>query len=84
MPEKTRLERIQQQAEDSSKYLKGIKHGMRIKNALSCKQYIIFFYKYVLEYSNPTIADITGLTEATIRQHLFRAKEKIKEIEKNL
>ena len=74
----------QELAKYSKIYLDGVKQGLRLKNALSCHQYVIFFYKYVLEYSIPVIADITRLKESTVRTHHRRAIEKIRKLSKNL
>ena len=47
--------------------------------SLSPRQRSIFVMKHFEEMSIPDIADLTGLDSGTIKSHLFRAAQKIRE-----
>jgi RNA polymerase sigma-70 factor (ECF subfamily) len=47
--------------------------------ALSPRQKTVFELKHFEELSIPEIAEITGLDSGTIKSHLFRASQKIRE-----
>ncbi len=47
--------------------------------ALSGRQRTIFVLKHFEELSIPEIAELTGLDSGTIKSHLFRAAEKIRQ-----
>ena len=51
----------------------------RAMNALSPRQRSIFMLKHFEEMSIPDIAEITGLDAGTVKSHLFRAAQKMRE-----
>ena len=53
-----------------------LRHAM---DALSPRQRSIFVMKHFEEMSIPEIADVTGLDAGTIKSHLFRAAQKMRE-----
>ena len=48
-------------------------------DALSPRQRSIFVMKHFEEMSIPEIAEVTGLDSGTIKSHLFRAAQKMRE-----
>ena len=53
-----------------------LRHAMGV---LSPRQHSIFVMKHFEEMSIPEIADVTGLDAGTIKSHLFRAAQKMRE-----
>jgi RNA polymerase sigma-70 factor (ECF subfamily) len=54
----------------------------RLRRAMEClspRQRSVFVLKHFEELSIPEIADLTGLDSGTIKSHLFRAAQKIRE-----
>ena len=66
---------------DLPPYFNGIIKALTIKNALTPKQYIVFYLKFVKKLKYPAIADILGLKESTVRVHKHNILKKTKIIQ---
>lgn len=72
------------QSDDPSPERRAISREIRERlrkamDALSPRQRSVFVLKHFEELSIPEIADLTGLDSGTVKSHLFRAAQKIRE-----
>ena len=64
-------------AKEAKYKLKYLMLGLQIKSLLTPKQYLVFRLRIIEKEPYSVIADITGLTESTIRGHYHKALLKI-------
>jgi len=74
---KYNLEESAELAKRSKETLEAVKFGFCWKSKLSCKQYVVVYLKIVKKLTYTQMADIMGLSVATVRQHWHRAKKKL-------